>query len=99
MRDQHAREIRADFGRVNAAGDEDDRFSLLDQFCCFVIARGEWAERAWIGELILDLSEVVEMREIRGRADRGHDERLAHRPLSESLKSHAIAGLVESLEV
>src|ERR1700741_840018 len=84
---------------MNAASDEDDRFALPDQFGCFAIARGWRSEFAWIGELVLDLSEVFETREIRGRADCGHDERLAHRCPAKRLKRHTVTGLIEFLKI
>ncbi len=49
--------------------------------------------------MILDLLEFFETREIGRRADGGHDKRLAHRRLAERLKGHAVAGLIESLEI
>ena len=99
MSDQRAREVRADFRRVNAASDQHDCRAALDQLCCFAVARGERAKFARIGKLILDLSELLQPREISGRADGGHDKWLIHRRLSQRLEPEPVAGGVEPLKI
>ena len=61
MSDEHARKRRADLRRVDAAGDEDDGFTLGDKLCGrFVDALRRWGQEcprsdlSRIGELCVD---------------------------------------------
>ncbi len=56
---------------------------------------GSRPERARVGELALNLPELVEPREVLRRADGRHDEGRAQRRLAQLLELHAVARRVE----
>src|SRR6185436_20553040 len=57
------------------------------------------AELTRIRELVLNLPELFQAREICGRADRRHHERLAPRRVAQRLENYAIGSGVKLLEV
>jgi len=79
-----------------AAIDEVTLFRVFLTDGSSLVTYGEFAR---VGELVLDFLQIFETREVSGRTDGRHHERLTHRRLTECLEGHAIAGLVESLEI
>src|SRR5712692_3235058 len=99
---QHAGKIRADFRRMNAAGDRYDRLAAGNQRARFAIGE-RWISRRTqktrVGELSLNLLEFIESLKILGGADRSVNKRRAHRRLANLFKLHPVTGSIESLKV
>src|SRR6185369_7053066 len=99
MRDQRARQIRTDFSGMNSARNQHDRLAARDQFRGLLIANSGRTEFSRIGKLRLNLFVLVELSEVRRRADRRHNERLVHRRLTQRFKLHSIARVVQALKI
>src|ERR1700730_3938152 len=99
MGDEHAREIRAYFSRMNTAGNEYDCLASGYQFPRLLVAHTRWSEFAWVGKQILDMLVLFQPRQVLWRADGGHDERFIHGRLTECFKLYAIAGFGKLIKV
>src|SRR5947209_5691225 len=97
MRDEHGREIRADFIGMYAAGDENDCLAPRDELLRFAVCI--CSECSWVCKLALNLSEFIQTPQILRRADRSHHKRRAHRSLPQLLKLHTVARSRQSLEI
>src|SRR5689334_21293854 len=84
---------------MNAARYGHDRLAALYQLRGFAVANARRAELTRVRKLRLNLFVFFESREVCGRTDRRHNERLAQRSLPESFKVHAVARAVQASEV
>src|SRR5258707_1239664 len=87
---------------MNATGDRYDRLAAGNQRARFAIGK-RWISRrtqkARVGELSLNLFELIESLKILGGADGRVNKRRAHRRLANLFKLHPLAGSIEFLKV
>ena len=89
IRQRNGRKVTADFSRVNARRDEDDRPAVLHRLPCGATC----PQRPWIGQLCVELPVVIETAEIRWTRDHQSDKGRTQRGLAELPVIHAVARL------
>ena len=94
VRPLHRHLRRADLGRMDVAGDEEEDLPLADEGVCLRLG-----EPPGVGDLPGDLLEALLARDVRLGRDRGKEEVLAERRLAEDLDLDPRRGRVERLEV
>src|SRR6266478_1499226 len=82
---------------MNSAGNQNDRFSLSDQFCSRFLAIG--TDQSRVCEFPLDLLVFLQSSQVLRRTDRGKDKWPAERCCANFLKPNAIRAFRQSLEI
>ena len=95
IRQRNGRKVTADFSRVNARRDEDDRLAVLHRLPCGAAC----PQRPWIGQLCVELPVVIETAEIRWTRDHQGEKGRTQRGLADLPVIHAVARLGERLVV
>ena len=91
----HRDQIAADFRRVNATGNQDNRATFRDQLFGFRVAA---VDQARVCKLALNLFEVIESSEVGRRRYCGNQKGATERCFAEVFNDYAIACAVKHLK-